>query len=135
MDASVLLAASASEQGASREIFRLAAQNGWVLLASSYVLEEVLTNLSSLPADATVSRARLRPELALADDVLTLDKAVVFEPAKDRPVLFTALAWSDVLLTLDRSDFGALLGGAFYDLSILTPGGFLERERAVGRLS
>jgi hypothetical protein len=68
------------------------------------------------------------------DDVLTLDKAAVFEPAKDRPILFTALAWSDVLLTLDRDDFGAMLGGTFYGLSILTPGMFLERQRATGSL-
>jgi hypothetical protein len=69
------------------------------------------------------------------DDVLTLDRAVVFEPAKDRPILFTALAWADVLLTLDRADFGALLGSTFYGLAIVTPGLFLERERAAGRLN
>jgi hypothetical protein len=62
------------------------------------------------------------------------DRAAVFEPAKDRPILFSALAWSDELLTLGRSDFGALLGGTFYGLLILTPGMFLERERAAGRL-
>jgi hypothetical protein len=39
-----------------------------------------------------------------------------------------------VLLTLDRSDFGALLGGTFYGLDILTPGMFRERERGAGRL-
>jgi len=39
-----------------------------------------------------------------------------------------------VLLTLDRSDFGSMLGNTFYGLSILTPGMFLERERAAGRL-
>jgi len=83
---------------------------------------------------ATANWARLRPELALVDDVLTLDRPAVFEPAKDRPILFTALAWSEVLLTLDRGDFGTLLGDTFYGLSILTPGMFLERERAAGRL-
>ncbi len=69
------------------------------------------------------------------DDVLTLDRASVFEPAKYRPILFSALAWSQVLLTLDRADFGKLFGGTFYGLSILTPGMFLERERTAGRLS
>jgi hypothetical protein len=28
-------------------------------------------------------------------------------PAKDRPILFSALAWSEVLLTLNRGVFGA----------------------------
>jgi len=61
------------------------------------------------------------------------DRVGVFAPAKDRPVLFSALAWAEVLLTLDRGDFGALLGGSFYDLLILTPGMFLKRERTAGR--
>jgi hypothetical protein len=103
-------------------------------LASPYVVEEVLANLPNLPPTATANWAQLRPELALVDDVLTLDRAAVFEPAKDRPILFTALAWTEALLTLDRGDFGALVGGTFYGLSILTPGMFLERERAAGNL-
>ena len=134
LDTSVLLAASASDRGASREIFRRAAGCGWVLLATPYGIEEVLANLPGLPAAATADWAKLRPDLALMDDVLTLDRAAVFEPAKDRPILFSALAWSQVLLTLDRADFGKLFGGTFYGLSILTPGMFLERERAAGRL-
>jgi hypothetical protein len=115
-------------------LFRRASDSGWILLASPYVVEEVLGNLSNLSGEATANWARLRPDLALIDDVLTLDRAAVFGPAKDRPILFTALAWSDALLTLDRVDFGALLGSTFYGLSVLTPGMFLERERAAGRL-
>jgi predicted nucleic acid-binding protein len=134
LDSSVLLAASGSNRGASREIFRSAAEYDWILLTSPYVIEEVLANLQNLAAEATADWARLRPHLALMDNVLTLDRAVVFEPAKDRPILFTALAWSELLLTLDREDFGALLGGTFYGLSILTPGMFLERQRAAGNL-
>jgi hypothetical protein len=128
LDSSVLLAASASNRGASREVFRRAPGLGWVLLASPYVTEEVLTNLPRLAAGATTEWARLRPSLVLMDDVLTIDRVAVFEPAKDRPVLYTALAWSHVLLTLDRADFGALLGTSFYGLRILTPGMLLERE-------
>jgi hypothetical protein len=135
LDSSVLLAASGSDRGASRAIFRRASGCGWILLASPYVVEEVLTNLPNLPPTATANWAQLRPELALVDDVLTLDRAAVFEPAKDRPILFTALAWSEALRTLDRSDFGALVGGTFYGLSILTPGMFLEKERAAGTIS
>jgi hypothetical protein len=54
--------------------------------------------------------------------------------AKDRPVLFTAAAWADVLLTLDTADFIALLGNSFYALHVLTPGMFLEWQRATGML-
>jgi predicted nucleic acid-binding protein len=134
LDSSVLLAASGSDGGASREIFRRATECNWLLITSPYVVEEVLVNLPNLPAAATADWARLRFNLAVMDNVLTLDRAAVFEPAKDRPILFTALAWSEVLLTLDKTDFGTLLGGTFYGLPILTPGMFLERERAAGRL-
>jgi len=134
LDTSVLLAACGSDRGASREVFRRAPASGWILLTTPYVIEEALANLPNLPAAATADWARLRPDLVLMDDVLTLDRAVVFEPAKDRPILFSALAWSEVLLTLDRGDFGALFGGTFYGLPILTPGMFLERERVAGRL-
>jgi hypothetical protein len=76
----------------------------------------------------------LRADLFLLDDVLTLDRLAVFPAAKDRPILFSALAWADVLLTRDSGDFGALLGRSFYELQVLTPGGFLQRERNAGRL-
>lgn len=70
----------------------------------------------------------------LRDDVLTLDRLAVFPVSKDRPVLFSALAWADVLLTRDTGDFSRLLGRSFFGLHVLTPGEFLLRERAAGRL-
>ena len=73
--------------------------------------------------------------MRLYEDVLTLDRAVVFPATRDRPILFGALAWGDVLLTPDRSDFGELIGGAFYGLPVLTPAMFLRRERTAGQLS
>ena len=135
LDASVLLAASGSATGASRHIFRVAPANAWSLVATPYVVEEVLHNLPLLSATATSAWARLRSALWIRDDVLTLDRAVVFPASKDRPVLFGALAWADALLTLDRGDFGGLLGSEFYGLPVLTPGEFLGRERSAGRLS
>jgi predicted nucleic acid-binding protein len=47
LDSSVLLAASASPSGASRLLFRAAPSNDWVLVATPYILEEVLTNLEA----------------------------------------------------------------------------------------
>ncbi len=55
---------------------------------------------------------RLEPQLSIVADVVSLDRALVFPVAKDRPVLVTALSWADVLLTLDRADFVNLLGSA-----------------------
>jgi hypothetical protein len=54
--------------------------------------------------------------------------------SKDRPVLLSALASAQVLLTLDREDFMGVLGNECYGLPILLPSDFLERERAAGRL-
>lgn len=134
LDASVLLAACASAQGASRELFRLAEWNRWTLVATPYVISEVEVNLPDFPAVASNSWAVLRANLVVMDDVVTLDRPSVFEIAKDKPILFGALAWADVLLTLDRNDFGKLLGISFYGMPILRPGVFLERERQAGRL-
>ena len=134
LDTSALLAASGSAQGASREIFRLASVNQWTLIATPYAVEEVRCNLPNFPASAGADWNRLRGELLLMDDVFTVERPAVFAPAKDRPILFSALAWADVLLTLDRGDFETLLGHEFYGMPILTPGNFLMRERAAGRL-
>lgn len=89
---SVLLAASRSLAGASIEISRRAAPNGWILVSTPYVLEEVLRNLPNLAPSASAERARLRPSLLLMRDVLALDRPAVFRAAKDRPILFSALA-------------------------------------------
>jgi hypothetical protein len=68
------------------------------------------------------------------DDVLTLERPSVFSAVKDKPVLFGALAWADALLTLDRADFGKLIGTSFYGMPVLRPGDFLARQRGAGRL-
>jgi hypothetical protein len=134
LDTSVLLAACGSLNGASWEIFRLAAVNRWVLVTTPYAMEEVLRNIPDFPPSASSNWARLRPALLVMDDVLTLRLPAVFPSGKDRPILFSAFAWADVLLTLDRDDFGGLMEKPFYGLLVLKPGAFLERERAAGRL-
>ena len=125
LNASVLLAACGSATGASHEIVRLAPVQGWVLIATPYVVEEVLDNLADFPPAASAEWAKLRTALLMMDDVLTLDRPAVFLASKDRPILFGALAWADVLLTLDRGDFASLLGHSFYNLLVLKPGDLL----------
>lgn len=134
LDTSVLLSASGSDKGASREIFRLAKSNKWTLIATPYVLQEVAKNLPKRSTAALPSWLLLRDRLLILPDVITLDRPAIFGPAKDRPILFSALAWTDVLLTRDHSDFGHQLGHEFYGLAILQPGDFLRRERAAGRI-
>lgn len=134
LDTSVLLAACGSHKGASRGIFRLAPKQRWTLVKVPYVLEEVARNLKNLLHNASANWVRLRRQLTIEDNVLSLDRPTIFASAKDRPILFSALAWADALLTLDSKDFGELLGSDFYGLPILRPGAFLERERSMSRL-
>lgn len=92
------------------------------------------SNLPFLDPDALASWQGLSEHLSLVEDSLVMDWPVVFSPAKDRPILFTAMAYADVLLTLDRGDFGPLMGVGFYGLQIMKPGDFLFREREMGRI-
>ncbi len=98
------------------------------------MLGEVTRNLAKFPAAPTAEWLRLRPQLVIVDDVVSLDRALVFPVSKDRPVLLSALAAAQVLLTLDREDFMGVPGAQCYGLPILLPYDFLERERAAGRL-
>ena len=134
LDSSVALAASLSATGASRQVFDLAAAQGWTLLVSPWVLREVRDNLVNKPHDATRAWLVLRTKAIIEDDELTFDWPLVFDVTKDKPVLCTALACADVLLTLDRRDFHTLLGHTVYGLRIATPGEFLRTERMAGRI-
>jgi hypothetical protein len=100
LDTSVLLAACGSERGSSHALFGYALANGWTLMASPWVVTKVVRNLPKFPPAATREWLRFRPQLVLVDDVVSLNQVVVFPVSKDRPVLLTALAWSQVLVTL-----------------------------------
>jgi hypothetical protein len=129
-----MIAGAASAEGASRSVFLLAETRDWRLVTTPYAVAETVRNLAAFPASVTTAWLRLRSRLVIVDDVLTIDKPAVFPVEKDRPILFSALASADVLLTLDRADFSRLLGDRFYGLAIMTPGMWLLRERAADRL-
>jgi hypothetical protein len=94
----------------------------------------VLRNLDRLPPEGTAQWRSIGSQLLILGDVLTVDRPVVFTPAKDKPILFAALAWAEVLLTLDQRDFGGLMQRSFYGLRVIRPGEFLEEVRAGGTL-
>lgn len=123
-----------SKSGASRAILDMASDQGWKIIANPWVRNEVEKNLSKFPFESTATWVALRSRISLVDDVVSIDRALVFPASKDRPVLITALAWADVLLTLDREDFIKVLGSSCYGLPILLPSEFLIRERKFGRL-
>ena len=136
LDTSVLLAACGSAGGASRALFDLGMAQQWRLLTCHYCVEETRRNLPKLHSDsAVVWRDRLQPRLTVVRETLVHDRPLMFSRTKDRPILLTALAERcDVLLTLDRRDFGAFLDQQVYRLWVRTPAGFLKHERSQGRL-
>lgn len=135
LDASVALAAAGQKTGASRAVFDFAPATGWELQASNYVLREIAANLSRFPPFAAREWPALAGRLSIVRDLTCFDYPAIFSPGKDRPVLFTAAGWSDVLLTLDRQHFGRFFGSGFYSLRVSPPGDFLAAERKAGRLS
>jgi len=134
LDTSVLLAATGSAKGASRALFTYAHGQNWSLLASEYVLTEVVRNLHKVGKQAEQEWNNLQPQLVIVRDVWTSSLLVSFSPSKDRPVLLTALAFADALITLDKADFGQFLGGSFYGMPVLLPYDLLRIEREAGHL-
>ena len=132
LDTSVLLAAAGSANGASRFLIASASSHGWRLLSSPYCLAEVDKNISKIGDDASgYWRKKLRSTLELVPDCVVLDKPLLFDAIKDKPVLITALAGRcEVLLTLDRIDFGTFFERGVYGLKVMTPGMFLRGLRA-----
>jgi hypothetical protein len=133
VDASVALAAAGQKTGASRSIFDAAQAMGWELQASNYVLREIAANLDRFPPIAARVWPDLASRLSIVRDLTSFDYPAVFSPGKDRPVLFTAAGWADVLLTLDRQHFGRFFKLGFYSLRVTPPGEFLAAERDAGR--
>jgi hypothetical protein len=134
LDSSVVLAACGSDRGASSYLFTKSNCGIWELLVSPYVLSEVEDNLLDLPPAWSIAWKTYRSRLSVVDDITTLPHAVVFPVSKDRPVLFSAFAYADLLLVLDVADFGPLMGTGFYGLPVMTPGLFLKGLRRSGAL-
>ena len=134
LDTSALIAASGSRIGAARRIIDLATANGWELMASPYVLWEIGRNIVKFPPPVQAEWRAIRPRLHIRPDVLSSDRPVVFTKTKDRPVLLSASAWADVLVTHDTGDFHRRLGGSFYGLKIRTPLEFLTEQHRMGAL-
>ena len=62
-------------------------------------------------------------------NALTTRRPLLLTASKDKPVLISALAERcDLLLTLDKGDFGILLGTEVYGMKVLTPRAFLVSQ-------
>lgn len=136
LDTSVLLSACASAKGASRFIIEEAKANDWKIISAHYCREETRRNLHKLGAQAEdFFSKQLDRRVDWRIDAMISAEIIVFDKAKDRPVLISALSVKpSALLTLDRADFHDRLGTQFYGIDIRTPGEWLMEMREAGKL-
>lgn len=126
LDSSVLLSASGSDKSLSRLVTILASRRGWRLLSSGYCRSETVRNLAKLGDGAAENWPKIEKKLVYVADALTSERPLLLAAGKDKPVLISALAAEcDLLLTLDRGDFGILLNTEVYGMRVETPRDFL----------
>ncbi len=110
----------------SRLITEIAPERGWRLISASYCHAETSRNIGKLGVDANLKWPDLQTKIEWVPNALTSKKPLLLAASKDNPVLISALAAkSDVLLTLDKGDFGLLLGTTVYGMRVSTPRDFL----------
>jgi len=106
IDASVLIAASYSPTGASREIIRQAIRGKVALVASKLVLEETTENLRAKAPEALVYLQQLLgvvPFELVQPTKLQVSRAASYTALKDAPIVAAAKrARVDYLVSLDR---------------------------------
>jgi len=123
LDANILFSAARAD-GAVRQLLALCEDRGHELWADAYVLEEARRNLAAkapngLPVLAAMA-ARIRIGGLIAGSALLPDAMVL--PEKDRPVLAAAIHHRcDILVTGDRTHFGALYGKTIRGVMVLSP--------------
>jgi predicted nucleic acid-binding protein len=123
LDANVLFSAAKSD-GAVRQLLAHLIDAGHECWADGYVVEEARRNLlAKAPEAVQVLDAFLgRMNFAAAQSITETIEAALAVPEKDRPVLVAAMRLScDVLVTGDRTHFGAFYGTRLGGVAIHSP--------------
>ena len=129
LDSSVLLSACGSEKSLSRLITEIAPDRGWQMVSASYCRAETSKNIGKLGAEAAQRWPGLQSQVEWVPNALTSRKPLLLTASKDKPVLISALAAKcEVLLTLDKGDFGIVLRTTVYGMHVSTPRDFLVGE-------
>ena len=129
LDSSVLLSACGSAKSLSRLITEIAPDRGWRLISASYCRAETSKNIRKLGAGASLRWPEMQAKVEWVANALTSNRPQLLAASKDKPVLISALAAkSEVLLTLDKADFGLLLGTTVYGMAVSTPRDFLVQN-------
>jgi hypothetical protein len=129
LDSSVLLSACGSGKSLSRLIIEIAPDRGWQLVSASYCHAETSKYIGKLGVDAALGWPEMQSKVEWVPNALTSRKPLLLAASKDKPVLISALAARcAVLLTLDKGDFGILLGTTVYGMLVSTPRDFLTAD-------
>ena len=126
VDANVLFSAARSS-GAIRTLLQMLQSTGHALVADAYVVAEARRNLEAKAgADALAYLEGLFAQMEVRQvsyaEVAHEESLVGWLPEKDRPVLLAAMAMQcDVLLTGDRTHFGAGYGKTFAGVMVYAP--------------
>lgn len=128
LDANVLLSAAKSD-GAVRALLRMLVDGGHECWADDYVVTEARRNLASKGPDALHVLEALLAHVRIARGLAPGQPppATDWLPPKDRPVLAAAIRLRcDVLVTGDRTHFGAGYGQAFDGVALHSPRSLAE---------
>lgn len=123
LDANLLFSAARAD-GAVRRLLALLLAEGHVLCIDAYVLQEARRNLA---AKAPAGLAWLEERLSQMEYQPTRARDLALEKSlplvdKDRPVLAAAIrSGCDILVTGDRTHFGALFGTTVHGVKVLSP--------------
>ena len=128
LDAKILFSAAKSD-GAVRALLRLLIEHGHECWADAYVVEEARRNLVAKGPGALKTLEALLPHLSVAAATPSVPESadLAWLPEKDRPVLAAAMRpGCGMLVTGDRSHFGAGYGRVFGGVAIHSPRSLAE---------
>lgn len=126
IDTSTLLAGCASCKGLSRLLLERAQPEGWHLCTASYCAAEVERHLHRFAKAESVWHQQVRPILHILPSLFILNRPLIFDATKDRPVIISAIGGqADYLVTSDTTDFAHVLNTAVYGVRVRTPRTFL----------
>ena len=126
LDTSTILAACWSNRGLSRLLVECAPKAEWRLVTADYCISEVEKNVRKHPAGAVDWVRIVRARLEAVGSVYVLDRPIVFDATKDKPVILSAIGCdADYLVTSDTTDFAHILGTVVYGVKVRTPKSFL----------
>jgi predicted nucleic acid-binding protein len=126
LDTSTILAACWSAKGLSHILIGHSPKAGWTLITADYCVAEVERNVMKHPSGAARWNRIIRPALEVVGSIYVIDRPIVFDATKDRPVILSAIgSEADYLVTLDLLDFAHVLGTTVYGVNIRTPKTFL----------